>query len=141
VKLEPLSLTAINSTHRVGRGNKIHARKKGPEPGSVYTQSGAMKDVFARCHEKTDVQVCTLTIVHCCPVAVNIRAIVTYAIFYNRQFSSLCMYESVTVTLTDVYFRRLKINHDTHECILDSSTIANTYMYHSATSSAIHDTV
>ncbi len=39
-----------------------------------------MKDVFARCHENTDVQVYTLTIVHCCPVTVNIRAIATYDI-------------------------------------------------------------
>jgi hypothetical protein len=68
VKLEALSLTAINSTHRVRRGNKMHARKKGPELGSVYTQNEAMKDVLARCHKKTDVQVCTLTIMHCCPV-------------------------------------------------------------------------
>ncbi len=57
MKLEALSLTAINSTHRVGRGNKMHARKKGPEPGSVYTQNKAMKDVLARCHKKIDVQV------------------------------------------------------------------------------------
>jgi hypothetical protein len=35
------------------------------------------------------------------------------------------MYKSMTVSLTDVYFRRLKINHDTHEFILDSGTVAN----------------
>ncbi len=27
--------------------------------------------------------------------------------------------------LTDVYFRRLKINHDTHELILEFGTVAN----------------
>ncbi len=75
MKLEPFSLTAINSIHWVGSGNKMHARKKGPEQGSEYTQSEAMKDVFARCHKKTDVQVCTLIIVYYCPVTVNIRAI------------------------------------------------------------------
>jgi hypothetical protein len=102
----------------------MHARKKGPDPGSVYTQSEAMKDVFARCHEKTDVQVYTLTIVHYCPETVNIRAIATYATFIK---SSLCMYKSVTVTLTGVlFFHRLKINHDIHELILDSGTVANT---------------
>ncbi len=87
MKLEPLSLTAINSIHWVGRGNKMHARKKGPEPGSVDTQSEAMKDVFARCHEKTDVQVCTLTIMHCCPVTVNICAIATSATFLQSAIS------------------------------------------------------
>ncbi len=81
MKLEPVSLTVINSTHRVGRGNKMHARKKGPEPGSVYTQNEAMKDILARCHKKTDVQVCTLTLMYCCPVTVNICAIATYATF------------------------------------------------------------
>jgi hypothetical protein len=40
----------------------MHARKKGTEPGSLYTQNEAMKDVLARCHKRTDVQVCTLTV-------------------------------------------------------------------------------
>ncbi len=87
MKLELLSLTAINSIHWVGRDNKMHAHKKGPEPGSVYTQSGAMKVVFARCHKETNVQVCTLTIVHCNIVTVNIRAIATYAIFQQSAVS------------------------------------------------------
>ncbi len=73
MKLVPLSYTAI---HRVGRGNKMHARKKGPEPGSVYTQSEAMKDIFARCHEKTAVQVCTLTIMHYYLITVNFNAMI-----------------------------------------------------------------
>jgi hypothetical protein len=59
----------------------MHAREKGPEPGSVYTQSEAMKNVFARCHTKTAVQVCTLTTVHYYPINVNIHAIATYATF------------------------------------------------------------
>jgi hypothetical protein len=41
--------------HWVGRGNKMHAHQKGPEPSSVYTQKGAMKDVLTRCLKKTDV--------------------------------------------------------------------------------------
>jgi hypothetical protein len=92
VKLEALSLIAINSTHRVGRDNMMHACKKGPEPGSVYTQNEAMKEVLMRCHKKTDVQVCTLTIVHCCPVTVNIRAIATYATFL-QLVTSFSMHE------------------------------------------------
>jgi hypothetical protein len=59
----------------------MHARKKGPELGSVYAQSEAMKDVFARCHKKTAVQVYTLTIMHNCPVTENINAIIACASF------------------------------------------------------------
>ncbi len=55
-------INSYKQHHRVGRGNKMRARKKGPEPGSVYTQNEAMKDVLARCHKKTDVQVCTVTL-------------------------------------------------------------------------------
>ncbi len=65
----------------------MHAHKKGPELGSVYTQSEAMKDIFARCHKKTAVQVGTLTIVHYCPVTVNIPAIATYATFLQLAIS------------------------------------------------------
>jgi hypothetical protein len=82
----------------------MHAHKKGPELGSIYTQNEAMKDVLARCHKKTDVQVCTVTIMHCCPVTVKIRAIP----FYNQQLPSLCTYKSVTVILTDAYFSQVK---------------------------------
>jgi hypothetical protein len=59
----------------------MHAPKKGPEMGSVHAWNKAMKDVFARCHEKTAVQECTLTIIHYCPVAVNIHAMIAYASF------------------------------------------------------------
>ncbi len=59
MKLGALSKTVI---HRVGHSNKKDAPKKGPEMGSVYAQIEAMNDVYARCHEKTDVQVCTLMI-------------------------------------------------------------------------------
>ncbi len=43
----------------------MHAHKERPERGSVYAQNEAMKDVLVRCHKKTVVQVCTLTIMHC----------------------------------------------------------------------------
>jgi hypothetical protein len=74
--------------HTLGRAWQQDASsQEGPEPGSVYTQSEVMKDVFMRCHEKTDVQVCTLTIVHYRPVTVNIRAITTYATFVQSAIS------------------------------------------------------
>jgi hypothetical protein len=65
----------------------MHARKKGPELGSLYTQNEAMKDILARCHKKTDGKVCTLTIMHCCPVTVNICAIATYVTFLQLAIS------------------------------------------------------
>jgi hypothetical protein len=37
---------------------------------------------------------------------------------------------NLIIVLTDVYFHRLKINHDAHEFILESGTIANSaYVY------------
>jgi hypothetical protein len=54
----------------------MHACKDGPEGDSVHARNEAMKDVFARCHEKTAVQACTLTIMHCCLVTVNTDAMI-----------------------------------------------------------------
>jgi hypothetical protein len=59
----------------------MRACKKGPEMGSVHALNEALKDVFARCYEKTAVQVCTLTIMHYCPVTVNIHAMIAHASF------------------------------------------------------------
>jgi hypothetical protein len=47
--------------------------------GSVHAQNEPMKDEFSRCHEKTAVQVCTLTIMHYCLVTVNTHALIAYA--------------------------------------------------------------
>jgi hypothetical protein len=73
-----------------------------------------MKDVFARCLEKTAVQVCIIV------VSLSLHRLVsTYR-------------TSIPVSgkpKHDIYcffiFRRLKINHDIHEFILDSGTIVN----------------
>jgi hypothetical protein len=112
----------------------MHARKKGPEPGSVYTQSEAMKDIFARCHKKTDVQVCTLTIIYYCSVTVNIQAIATYATFLRSAiFISMYVQECDCNINRCLFFYRLKINHDTHEFILFSGTIANTNSFRQKT--------
>jgi hypothetical protein len=59
----------------------MHAHKKGLEMSLVHARNEAMKDVFARCHEKNAVQVCTLPIKHCCPVTVNIHTMIAYATF------------------------------------------------------------
>ncbi len=62
----------------------MHARKKRPEWGSVYAQNEAMKDVLARCHKKTAVQGCTLTIIHCRLLSTCIHkydCLIDYSIF------------------------------------------------------------
>jgi hypothetical protein len=40
----------------------MHARKKGPEMGSVHARIEAMKDVFVRCHEKYIDDYCFVTV-------------------------------------------------------------------------------
>jgi hypothetical protein len=64
VKLEPLSLMAINSILRMSVATGCMLTRMGAGPSSVHTQKGTMKDVLARCLKKTDVQVCTLTSVY-----------------------------------------------------------------------------
>jgi hypothetical protein len=49
----------------------MHAHKERPEGFSVHTRNEAMKNVFARCHEKTAVLVCIMTIMHCCLITVK----------------------------------------------------------------------
>ncbi len=72
----------------------MHARKKGLEVGSVHARNEATKDVFARCHEKTAVQACTLTIRRYCPVTVNIHAMMQMLLsnIGNLTLPSLCVY-------------------------------------------------
>ncbi len=49
--------------------------------GSVCGQKGTMKDVFARCLKRADVQVCTLTSVYILFCYCNIYALATYVPF------------------------------------------------------------
>jgi hypothetical protein len=94
----------------------VHAHKERPEWGSVYARNKAMKDVFVRLLKKTAVHVCTLNIMHCHLVSTSITFYA--AIPASREFLS--------AMLTGVYFRKLKINYDIHEFILDPGTIMNT---------------
>jgi hypothetical protein len=88
----------------------MHARKERPEWGSVYAQNEAIKDVFARCQEKTAVQVCTLIIMHCCLVIANIHVMICTC--YHPALAIYpchpCMYRIGFITLTGVYFLQVK---------------------------------
>jgi hypothetical protein len=75
-----------------------------------------MKDVFARCFKKTAVQVCTVIIL--CLSFCNI--------IYSRNMSQVLHPGNLILNIDwCLFFRRLKINHDSHEFILESGTVAN----------------
>ncbi len=84
----------ITLRYQVGCGNKKHTHKERPEWGSVYAQNEAMKDILARCHKKTAVQVCTLTVMHCRLVSTcihNYDCLFDYLIFdyLSQSFSHI----------------------------------------------------
>jgi hypothetical protein len=105
------------------RVNKNILGEREPARGSAYPWIKAMKDVFARCSKKTAVQVCPK------PYYVTARMKETCHEFFQCVTFVLlrlsCILELSTI-LTVAYFHRLKINHDSHEFILESGTIANT---------------
>jgi hypothetical protein len=74
-----------------------------------------MKDIFARCFKKTAVQVCTVIICNCCLVMSCIHVSCYYS----------CIQRYCFIILIGVYFCRFKINHESHEFILESDTVAN----------------
>ncbi len=93
----------------VGCDNKMHARKEGPERGSVHARNEAMKDIFARCHEKTAVQVCTLTIMHCCLVTVISHAMIAcVTIWCQLPILAVPVCTELITTLRGVYFPQAK---------------------------------
>jgi hypothetical protein len=93
----------------VGCDNKMHARKEGPERGSVHARNEAMKDIFARCQEKTAVQVCTLTIMHCCLVTVISHAMIAcVTIWCQLPILAVPVCTELTTTLMGVYFPQVK---------------------------------
>ncbi len=68
-----------------------------------------------RCLKKTAFQVCTVIIMYLLSCIFKYPHIVLLFLHLEKQF----------VILIAVYFRRLKINHDTHEFILESGTVTN----------------
>jgi hypothetical protein len=66
-----------------------------------------MKDVLVRCHKKTAVQVCTLTVMHCRLVSICTHNYDPLVLLFGIRLSvssiPTCR-ESTFVTLIDVYF-------------------------------------
>jgi hypothetical protein len=105
VKLEPLSLKAINSILWTSVTTRRMLARMGAGPSSVYTQKGTMKDVLARCLKKTDVQVCTLTSVYILFCNANNCALATYLPSYDQQsFSFLCTSCVCIITGVSIFF-------------------------------------
>ncbi len=80
-----------------------------------------MKDIFARCFKKTPVQVCTV-IICSCRLAMSCVHVSCYC------FLHLGMLIHNTDWCLFLVFRRLKINHESHEFILQSGTIVNNHI-------------
>jgi hypothetical protein len=90
-----------------------------------------MKDILARCLKKTDVQVCTvhwLVYTYCSVIATFTLLLHMYLLITNNcrplTCTSLWLYNNRCL-----FFCRLKINHESHEFILDSATVTNSYPY------------
>jgi hypothetical protein len=97
----------------------MHAQRERPERNSVQAWNKAMKDVFARCSKKMAVQVCTVIIV--CSFSCNV-------VCFHNMLDSLYLGKLIHNSDWCLFFRRLKINHDSHEFTLESGTIANRNM-------------
>ncbi len=75
------AINAINSILWTSVASRCSLTGMAAGPGSVCGQKGTMKGVFARCLKRTDVQVCTLTIVYIFFWNFNIHALATYIPF------------------------------------------------------------
>jgi hypothetical protein len=77
-----------------------------------------MKDVFARCFNKTAVQVCSVIIMYLSSCNIVYSHNMLHFLYSGNLIRNInwCL-----------FFRRLKINHESHEFILESGTVANNY--------------
>ncbi len=89
---------------------------RGHNGAQFKLQNEAMKDVLARCFKKTAVQVCTVIVCICRLVTSCIHILCCYFLHSGNLIHNIdwCL-----------FFCRLKINHDSHEFILESGTIMN----------------
>jgi hypothetical protein len=74
-------IKAINSIFWTSVASRCSLTGMGAGPGSVCGHKGTMKDVFARCLKRADVQVCLLTNVYVLFCNCNIHALAIYAPF------------------------------------------------------------
>ncbi len=125
---------------------RTRAPQMGTKPEPVGAQKGTMKDIFSRCLKKNIAQVCIL-LIHVLVVkrSFNLLPILCKYCWKNQHpgnhigcVTDVCLNLLVTANILFVppmynmsrnnrclFFRRLKINHESHEFILDPGTVAN----------------
>jgi hypothetical protein len=105
------AIKAIKSILWTSVASRCSLTRMGAGPGSVCGQKGTMKDVFARCLKRADVQVCTLTIVYILFCNCDIHALATYVPLLLRSTITVLLHLQIICDciITGVYFRRLKI--------------------------------
>ncbi len=65
---------------------------------------------------------CNCIYSHCYPLAL-------LSSIWLSMLANSCMFKIWFITLTGVYFSQVKINHDIHEFILDTGSVANNTVY------------
>jgi hypothetical protein len=103
------AIKAINSILWTSVASRCSLTILGAGPGSVCGQKGTMKDVFARCLKRADVQVCTLTFVYLLFRSSNIHALLhSYLSFMINNYRPLHVLVFCDCIITSVYFSQVK---------------------------------
>ncbi len=130
-------------------------RTRAPQMGTklepVDAQNGTMQDIFASCLKKNIAQVCTL-VIHVLVVnrSFNLLPILCKYCWKNQHprnhsgyvtdvHVNLLQQQASSLSLTCInmsrnnrclFFRRLKINHESHEFIIDAGTVTKNIEQH-----------
>ncbi len=100
----------------MGQNKQEECSWNGAARASVQPWIEAMKNVFTRCSKKMAVQVCTELWLH------------NYAVERKLSWVICSMLSGINYDFSMIrkpdFFCRLKINHDSHEFILEFSTVA-----------------
>jgi hypothetical protein len=101
----------------------MRARQNGDRAWLSIWPEGDNEGRIREVPKKTDFQVCTLLNIYVF-VHNEISALLLHGLSVTNKCCLFAMCECVC-TITDVYFHRLKINHESHEFILDPGTVVN----------------
>ncbi len=74
---------------------------------------------------------CSSKYINCVYIALQWKSKSCYirTLFMNNSYRLLACTSFCDCIITGVYFRRLTINHESHEFILESATVANTFCW------------
>ncbi len=103
------AIKAIKTILWTSVASKCSLTGMGAGPGSVCGQKGTMKDVFARCLKRTDVQVCTLTLcIYRSVIAISTSLLHMYLSFTINNYLPLACTSFCDCIITGVYFSQVK---------------------------------